>query len=68
MTLFLDVNMLLYVVFNSYSGHDVCRTWFEGAMDNSANLIGFPTVALLGFVRISTLRVFDPLQPPLPPI
>jgi hypothetical protein len=23
-------------------------------MDNSANLIGFPTVALLGFIRIST--------------
>ena len=54
MTLFLDVNLLLYVVFNSYSEHGVCRSWFEGEMDNSANLIGFPTVALLGFVRIST--------------
>jgi uncharacterized protein len=54
MRLFLDVNMLLYVVFNSYTEHEICRDWFEDAMDDTANRIGFPIAALLGFVRLST--------------
>ena len=51
MRLFLDVNMLLYVVFNSYTEHEICRDWFENVMDDTANRIGFPITALLGFVQ-----------------
>ena len=54
MTFFLDVNLLLYAAFDSYSEHAVCGAWLEGMLSDSPHLIGFPTVALLGFVRIST--------------
>jgi uncharacterized protein len=54
MTLFLDVNLLLYAVFESYQEHRVSRNWFEGIMNDSATLVGFPTATLLGFVRLCT--------------
>ena len=54
MTFLLDVNLLLYAAFDSYSEHAVCRAWLERMLNDSNHLIGFPTAALLGFVRIST--------------
>ena len=54
MTFLLDVNLLLYAAFDSYSEHAVCSAWLEGMLNDPSHLIGFPIAALLGFVRIST--------------
>jgi predicted nucleic acid-binding protein len=54
MTFLVDVNLLLYTAFDSYSEHAVCSAWLEGMLNDSSHLIGFPIAALLGFVRICT--------------
>jgi uncharacterized protein len=54
MTLLLDVNLLLYAVFDSYQEHPMSLAWFEGIMNDPATLVGLPTASLLGFVRICT--------------
>jgi uncharacterized protein len=54
MTLLLDINLLLYAVFDSYSEHQACLAWLEGVMNDSTTLVGLPTHCLVGFLRIST--------------
>lgn len=54
MRFFLDVQILLYIVFNSYPEHNASRAWFEGILNNTPALVGLPTHSLLGFLRLST--------------
>jgi uncharacterized protein len=54
MTLLLDVNLLLYAVFDSYQEHRVSLAWFEAVMNDPATLVGLPSHSLLGFLRIAT--------------
>jgi uncharacterized protein len=54
MRFFLDVQLLLYIVFNSYPEHNASLTWFEGILNNSVALVGLPAHSLFGFLRLST--------------
>jgi toxin-antitoxin system PIN domain toxin len=54
MRFFLDVQLLLYVVFNSYPEHNAAHAWFEGVLNNTTTLVGLPTHSLFGFLRLST--------------
>jgi uncharacterized protein len=61
MTLLVDVQLLLYAVFESYQEHSISLAWFESILNNSSILIGLPLNSLLGFVRIATARVPAPI-------
>lgn len=54
MTLLLDVNLLLYAVFDSYQEHAVSVAWFNAIMNDPSILVGLPANSLLGFIRIAT--------------
>ena len=54
----LDANILLYAFDSSSPRHDAARRWLEAAL-GGAEIVGFPLVTLLAFVRIgSDPRVF----------
>lgn len=59
-----DVNVLLYARNSLALQHDSARTWVEESL-SGAEAVGFATVVLLGFIRISTnARVVEqPLSP-----
>jgi len=52
--LVLDVQLLLYAVFNSYTEHSVAHAWFEVVLNDPASLVGLPNHSLLGFIRLAT--------------
>ena len=64
MTLVLDVQLLIYAVFESYPEHSVSVAWFESILNDSSTLVGLPNHSLLGFIRIATRTVgdFSPLK------
>lgn len=49
-----DVNVLLYAQNSEASGHERARVWLDGSL-SGREPVAFAWVALLGFVRISTL-------------
>ena len=59
-----DANILLYATDAQSPRHEPARRWLEDAL-NGREEIGFPLVALLAFVRLSTdIRAFAlPLEP-----
>jgi uncharacterized protein len=59
MTLLLDVQLLIYAVFQSYKEHSVSLAWFESILNDPSTLVGLPNHTLLGFVRIATRRRTD---------
>ena len=48
-----DVNLLLYAVDEDSAHHSRARDWVEGSLSGT-ELIGFPWVVLLAFLRLST--------------
>jgi len=62
-TLLLDVQLLLYAVFESYQEHLVSLAWLESILNSPSTLVGLPMHSLLGFIRIATQRrsSFSPL-------
>lgn len=48
-----DTNVLLYAVNSASAHHDTAVTWLDEAL-SGAEVVGFPMVVVLGFVRIST--------------
>lgn len=54
-----DVNVLLYAVNSDSPQHPTARDWLEGAFAETPG-IGFSWVALLGFVRLSTMSGIFP--------
>lgn len=58
-----DVNLLLYATISAFPHHPAAHSWWEGAVNDSAQ-IGLAPPAIFGFLRISTnARV---LENPLP--
>ena len=55
-----DTNLLLYAYNTVDRKHTIARTWLESVM-NGSEPIGFCWPVLLGFLRLSTSKVF--LQP-----
>lgn len=54
-----DVNLLLYATFATFSQHRAARSWFEKAL-NGHDQVLLPGVSVFGFVRIATNpRVFE---------
>ena len=54
-----DVNLLLYASFATFTQHDAARAWFEKALNGTEQLL-LPGVSVFGFVRIATNpRVFE---------
>jgi toxin-antitoxin system PIN domain toxin len=54
-----DINLLLYATFTTFKQHETARSWFEGVLNGSDQVL-LPAVSLFGFVRIATNpRVFD---------
>lgn len=50
-----DTNVLVYAVNENAAQHSAAAGWLESALDG-AEAIGFAWQALLGFIRVSTLR------------
>ncbi len=48
-----DANVLIYAVNSSVPQHEVASKWLDAALDG-AEPVGFPWVALLAFVRLTT--------------
>jgi hypothetical protein len=63
MTLLLDVQLLIYAVFESYHEHSVTLAWLESILDDPSTLVGLPAHSLFGFIRIATrpMPTFSPL-------
>ena len=57
MTLLLDVNLLLYAVFESYAEHSVSLAWLESILNESSVLVGLPNHSLLGLLGLPPVRV-----------
>lgn len=54
-----DVNLLLYATFATFTQHDAARAWFEKALNGREQVL-LPGVSVFGFVRIaSNPRVFE---------
>jgi len=54
-----DINLLLYATFTSFSQHDAARSWLETKLNGDEQLL-LPGLSVFGFVRIaSNPRVFD---------
>lgn len=54
-----DVNLLLYASFSTFSQHDAARSWLEQALNGTDQLL-LPGVSIFGFVRLATNpRVFE---------
>lgn len=54
-----DVNLLLYATFATFTQHDAARAWFEQALNGRGQVL-LPGVSVFGFVRIATNpRVFE---------
>lgn len=49
----LDVNVVLYAYHDAMPDHERARTWFEELLSTS-EVVLFPLVTILGFIRIST--------------
>lgn len=55
-----DVNLLLYATFTSFTQHRAARAWLEGVLNGDKQVL-LPAVSLFGFIRIATNpRIFDP--------
>ena len=54
-----DANVLLHAVNRSSDDHETARKWLDESLQSSET-IGFPWVALLAFVRLSTKSVVFP--------
>jgi hypothetical protein len=59
-----DTNLLLYAVDSTSPHHRRARAWLEDILSDG-DPVGFPSIVLTAFVRISTLRAFSlsPLTP-----
>ena len=54
-----DVNLLLYASFASFSQHTAARRWLEARLNGAEQLL-LPGVSVFGFVRIaSNPRIFE---------
>lgn len=54
-----DVNLLLYATFATFTQHGAARAWLEGVLNGNDQLL-LPGVSIFGFVRIATNpRVFE---------
>jgi len=54
-----DVNLLLYASFSTFSQHHAARSWLEKALNGTDQLL-LPGVSIFGFVRLATNpRVFE---------
>ncbi len=49
----IDVNILIYATFHTFTGHSVVREWLDQQLNGSAR-VGLPWATLLGFLRIAT--------------
>lgn len=49
----LDLSVLIYAVNQDSPSHDAARAWLERTLGED-ELVGFPWVVLLGFLRVST--------------
>ena len=58
-----DVNLLVRAYDSESAGHDAARAWWDGLM-NGTQPVALSWVALLGFIRITTLRqvLLNPLS------
>ena len=57
-----DVNVLIYAVNASSPQHAAAKAWIEQSLSSSES-VAFAWVAVLGFIRLSTLKVV--MKPPL---
>jgi toxin-antitoxin system PIN domain toxin len=54
-----DVNMLLYAEIDAYPHHETARVWWEDALSSDIR-VALPSIAIFGFLRISTnRRIFE---------
>lgn len=60
-----DVNLLLYAEIDAYPQHDTARVWWEDILSGDIR-VALPSIAIFGFLRISTnRRIFEePLSLP----
>ena len=55
----IDVNLLLYASFATFTQHAAARAWLEKALNGTEQLL-LPGVSIFGFVRIATnSRIFE---------
>ena len=48
-----DVNLLVYAVFEDSARHDTARAWLDAALGGTES-VALPWVVLMGFIRLST--------------
>jgi hypothetical protein len=55
----IDVNLLAYAILETYSEHRPARAWLYGQIRSTAR-IGLPWHSILGFVRVTSDRRYQP--------